>query len=181
MRNIIGNEAEFVAHFLVQERIRGFDMMLPEFLSQREKERFFHALNDEQKIDALNEIIEESKHIVFLGGAGVSTESGIPDFRSKDIPHCPKCGRMIRPDVTLYGEFLPQKAYEEAVALIRYADCLMIGGTSLEVGSAAQLAHMYHGKYLANINLLLNQHHGIKKMAYCFGINLDILEKKQFP
>ena len=55
-------------------------MMLPEFLSQREKEKFFRTLNDEQKIDALNEIIEESKHIVFLGGAGVSTESGIPDF-----------------------------------------------------------------------------------------------------
>ena len=28
----------------------------------------------------------------------------------------------------------------------------MIGGTSLEVGSAAQLAHMYHGKYLVIIN-----------------------------
>ena len=59
-------------------------MMLPEFSSQREKEKFFRTLNGEQKIDALNEIIEESKHIVFLGGAGVSTESGIPDFRSKD-------------------------------------------------------------------------------------------------
>ncbi len=59
---------------------------------------------------------------------------------------------MIRPDVTLYGEFLPQKTYEEAVALIRYADCLVISGTSLEVGSAAQLAHMYHGKYLVIIN-----------------------------
>ena len=29
-------------------------------------------------------LIEKSKHIVFFGGAGVSTESGIPDFRSKD-------------------------------------------------------------------------------------------------
>ena len=59
---------------------------------------------------------------------------------------------MVRPDVTLYGEFLPQKAYEEAISLIRYADCLIIGGTLLEVGSAAQLAHMYHGKYLVIIN-----------------------------
>lgn len=32
----------------------------------------------------LKEIIESSKRIVFFGGAGVSTESGIPDFRSKD-------------------------------------------------------------------------------------------------
>ncbi|MBD5444728.1 MAG: NAD-dependent protein deacylase [Lachnospiraceae bacterium] len=257
-------------------------MILPEFSSQREKARFFRALNGGQKIDALNEIIEESKHIVFLGGAGVSTESGIPDFRSKnglynkkggkfrnykpeyllsydcldkkpeiffayfrrnldcrnvqpndahkklaemelkgkldgiitqnidglhqkagskkvweihgsalrcycvschveygtefifensgDIPHCPKCGRMIRPDVTLYGEFLPQRAYEEAVALIRYADCLIIGGTSLEVGSAAQLAHMYHGKFLVIINKGKTKMEGKADLVFHDGI-----------
>ena len=237
---------------------------IPEFISQKDKERFFRNLSDEQKIEALNEMVRTSEHIVFLGGAGVSTESGIPDFRSKDglyhkkdkkfgsyrpeyllsydclnhkpkvffeyfrenldcrsvqpndahrkltemeqkgkldgvitqnidglhqkggsrkvweihgsalrsycvscrkeygqdfifenteeVPHCPNCGKMIRPDVTLYGELLPEPAYEEAVALIRYADMLIIGGTSLEVGSAAQLAHMYHGKYLVIIN-----------------------------
>ena len=38
----------------------------------------------EQEISALQEIIDESKNIVFFGGAGVSTESGIPDFRSED-------------------------------------------------------------------------------------------------
>ena len=32
----------------------------------------------------LQEIVDRSKHIVFFGGAGVSTESGIPDFRSED-------------------------------------------------------------------------------------------------
>lgn len=32
----------------------------------------------------LQNIIEQSKSIVFFGGAGVSTESGIPDFRSVD-------------------------------------------------------------------------------------------------
>ena len=33
---------------------------------------------------ALQEIVDTSDHIVFFGGAGVSTESGIPDFRSVD-------------------------------------------------------------------------------------------------
>ena len=32
----------------------------------------------------LQEIIDECESIVFFGGAGVSTESGIPDFRSVD-------------------------------------------------------------------------------------------------
>lgn len=36
------------------------------------------------KISELNNIIENSNFIVFFGGAGVSTESGIPDFRSQD-------------------------------------------------------------------------------------------------
>lgn len=35
-------------------------------------------------MEKLKEIINESKRVVFFGGAGVSTESGIPDFRSKD-------------------------------------------------------------------------------------------------
>lgn len=35
-------------------------------------------------IDRLKSMINESNNIVFFGGAGVSTESGIPDFRSKD-------------------------------------------------------------------------------------------------
>ena len=37
-----------------------------------------------QKLEILKQWIAESKRIVFFGGAGVSTESGIPDFRSVD-------------------------------------------------------------------------------------------------
>ena len=42
------------------------------------------AINGEDKIRELQEIIDTHKRIVFFGGAGVSTESGIPDFRSQD-------------------------------------------------------------------------------------------------
>ena len=38
----------------------------------------------EDKIQKFKQLLEESNNIVFFGGAGVSTESGIPDFRSKD-------------------------------------------------------------------------------------------------
>lgn len=38
----------------------------------------------DQKLERLQNWIDESKNIVFFGGAGVSTESGIPDFRSVD-------------------------------------------------------------------------------------------------
>lgn len=39
---------------------------------------------DNKKIAAFQRLIDQSKKIVFFGGAGVSTESGIKDFRSKD-------------------------------------------------------------------------------------------------
>lgn len=41
-------------------------------------------MTNEEKIQKLNEIVKGSDNIVFFGGAGVSTESGIPDFRSQD-------------------------------------------------------------------------------------------------
>lgn len=234
------------------------------FDSRREQHRYFSALTGEQKYAAFRDIIFDSEHVVFLGGAGVSTMSGIPDFRSKKglyhrrdghfrkhrpeyylsseclhrepeeffayyrknldtrnaepneahyklaemekagildgvitqnidglhqkagsrnvqeihgtiwrnhcvscgaeydenyifdsadkVPRCLNCGRMVRPDVVLYGEFLPEKAYANAADLVNRADCLIVGGTSLAVGSAAQLAHMYHGSYLVIIN-----------------------------
>ncbi|MCQ2495644.1 MAG: NAD-dependent deacylase [Lachnospiraceae bacterium] len=39
-------------------------------------------MDNNEKIQEFKRIIEESNNIVFFGGAGVSTESGIPDFRS---------------------------------------------------------------------------------------------------
>ena len=234
------------------------------FKNEHEKHKFFTRLTEDQKLDAFRKILSDSEHVVFLGGAGVSTESGIPDFRSKDglynkvgkkyrkyrpeyllsndclrrdtelffeyyrenldardvkpnaahyalarmeadgrlegvitqnidglhqkagslnvqeihgttlrnhcvfcrkeydadyvfdnpdpVPKCTECGEMVRPDVTLYGEMLPSPAYDNALDLVNRADCLIIGGTSLEVGSAAQLAHKFHGKYLVIIN-----------------------------
>lgn len=49
-----------------------------------------------EKIVKLSEMIGSSEKIVFFGGAGVSTESGIPDFRSKD-------GLYNRHDVNFEG------------------------------------------------------------------------------
>ncbi len=213
--------------------------------------------------EELNKVIRESKHIVFFGGAGVSTESGIPDFRSKDglynqhdvrfdaytpeyllshdclvrkpevffefyrqkldtrsvMPnaahrylaelekqgkllsvvtqnidglhqragsrrvweihgttqrnYCMKCGRaygpgaifesegpvprcscggIIRCDVTLYGESLPEEAVEGALNDIASADMLIIGGTSLTVYPAASFVRYFSGKHRVIIN-----------------------------
>ena len=41
-------------------------------------------MNREEKVEQFLKMVEKSDNIVFFGGAGVSTESGIPDFRSVD-------------------------------------------------------------------------------------------------
>lgn len=210
------------------------------------------------ELEQLQQMIDESRYIVFFGGAGVSTESGIPDFRSVDglyqqtfryppeqilshtfylrhtaefydfyrqkmlclnakpnaahkalakleaagkltaivtqnidglhqlagsqtvyelhgsvhrnyctkckaefdaafilhstgIPTCP-CGGTIKPDVVLYEEGLDEQTINGAVAAIRAADMLLIGGTSLAVYPAAGLIQYYTGNRLVVIN-----------------------------
>ena len=215
------------------------------------------------EIKRLAEYIDKSERVVFFGGAGVSTESGIPDFRSKDglynqhdiqfdkyqpeyllshtcltrqpevyfefhrqkmdtrkiepnnahkylakleeagkligvvtqnidglhqkagskkvyeihgsalrnycsrcgkkypedyifesteaIPHC-ECGGVIRPDITLYEEGLPDDQVAGAVKALASADMIIIGGTSLTVYPAASFINYFKGKYWVIIN-----------------------------
>lgn len=216
-----------------------------------------------ESISKLKEIIDGSDNIVFFGGAGVSTESGIPDFRSKDglynqhdvrfdryepeyllshsclvneskvyyefhrqkmdtraiepnnahkylaalekmgklkavvtqnidglhqkagssvvyeihgsalrnycmscgkefpedyifeseepIPRC-SCGGIVRPDITLYEESLPEDQVSGAIDAIARAEVLIIGGTSLTVYPAASFINYFRGKYMVVIN-----------------------------
>lgn len=217
-------------------------------------------MNDlKEKIAAFQQMLDESHYIVFFGGAGVSTESGIPDFRSVDglyhqqydyppetilshtfyrrnpeefyrfyknkmlfldakpnmahkklaqweaegklkavitqnidglhqaagsknvlelhgsvlrnycedcrafydvdyikkaegVPHCEKCGGMIKPDVVLYEEGLNEDTVQKAIRAISNADLLIIGGTSLVVYPAAGLINYFRGKHLVLVN-----------------------------
>ena len=214
-------------------------------------------------VDILQQLIDKSKNIVFFGGAGVSTESGIPDFRSTDglyfqkwdfppeeilsrdffykntaefykfyrekfilenikpnpahyklaeleqtgklkaivtqnidglhqaagskivyelhgttlnnycenchanydltfvkqsesapdkIPHCTKCGAIIKPGIVLYQENLDDAVIEASIDAIQNADTLIVGGTSLVVNPAAGLIRYFRGENLVLIN-----------------------------
>ncbi|MEB8170747.1 NAD-dependent protein deacylase [Macrococcus caseolyticus] len=214
------------------------------------------------KISMLEKAIKKSEKIVFFGGAGVSTESGIPDFRSADgifmqetsiehspeeiisidffnkypkqyfkfhfdklvyphakpniahrfitkleqqgkdvtvvtqnidglhqsagnskvlelhgnvqtnycthcekvyqledismdkdgIPRCLHDGRIIRPDIVMYGEALNSSVITEAITAIQNADMMIIAGTSLVVYPASTFVDFFNGETLAVIN-----------------------------
>jgi NAD-dependent deacetylase len=55
------------------------------------------------------------------------------------IPRCPQCGSVMKPDVILFGEQLPQKAWLEAQREARQCDLMLVAGSSLEVLPVAGL------------------------------------------
>ena len=55
------------------------------------------------------------------------------------IPQCPKCGQMLKPDVILFGEQLPQTAWFTAQKESRTCDLMLVAGSSLEVLPVAGL------------------------------------------
>lgn len=69
-----------------------------------------------------------------------------------NIPICPKCGGIIKPDVVLYEESLDEACLTGAVDAIERADTLIVGGTSLAVYPAAGLIRYFRGKNLVLIN-----------------------------
>ena len=67
------------------------------------------------KIKQLKEIVDISKRIVFFGGAGVSTESGIPDFRSASGIYNEKFNKRYTPEEIVSRSFFfahPKDFYE---------------------------------------------------------------------
>lgn len=71
-------------------------------------------------------------------------------FNSKGIPKC-DCGGVIKPDVVLYGDMLPE-AFSIAQDYISKADTLIVAGTSLTVEPASSLVRLFAGKNLVIIN-----------------------------
>ena len=67
------------------------------------------------------------------------------------VPKC-GCGGIIKPEVVLYGEGLDDETVSRAIARIRAAELLIVGGTSLSVYPAAGLLQYYRGNKLVLIN-----------------------------
>ena len=60
-------------------------------------------------------------------------------WKKGETPHCPACGAVLKPDVILFGEQLPQKAWFDAQRACRACDLMMVAGSSLEVLPVAGL------------------------------------------
>lgn len=63
----------------------------------------------------------------------------IEDVGAFVLPACTVCEGMLKPDVVFFGEFIPKDRFDEASAVMRRADALLIAGSSLVVNSGIRL------------------------------------------
>lgn len=92
--------------------------------------------NLKEKTEKLNEILKSSKSTVFFGGAGVSTESGIPDFRSVDGLYNQKYD--YPPETILSGDFF----YSQTEEFYRFYRDKMLCLTAMPNAAHLKLAEM---------------------------------------
>lgn len=70
----------------------------------------------------------------------VQAKTYIADFvEHGTLPRCPKCNQLLKPDVILFGEQLPQAAWFSAQREARKCDLMIVAGSSLEVLPVAGL------------------------------------------
>ena len=113
-----------------------------------------------QNIDSLHEMAGSQKVLKLHGSAdrnyclACHRFYDLPAFLALkgSVPHCLDCGKVVKPDVTLYEESLDMAVFSQAIQAIQQADLLIIGGTSLVVYPAASLINYFSGSNLVVIN-----------------------------
>jgi len=70
------------------------------------------------------------------------------------LPPTCACGRLLRPDIVLFGEALPERELDEAFGLAETCDAMLVVGTSVNVQPAASLPFVAHehGALVVEIN-----------------------------
>jgi NAD-dependent deacetylase len=99
-----------------------------------------------QNIDGLHQKAG-SKNVIELHGTYATstcltcgTQYDTDEFMPlSGMPRCPHCSGIVKPDVIMFGESLPQKAFSKAVSLSQKADVMVVIGSSLQVTPASRL------------------------------------------
>ena len=118
-------------------------------LGELEKRGYLKALIT-QNIDLLHQkggsknVIEihgspRTHYCLRCAGVRVSFEEVAAVVREGKMPECPKCGRVLKPAITFFGESLPADALRDAVNESQQADLMLVLGTSLTVHPAASM------------------------------------------
>jgi NAD-dependent deacetylase len=102
-----------------------------------------------QNIDRLHELAGSRQLVEVHGsvrtsscpscGERVPLEEVVRLLESAPAPPCPRCSTILKPDVVMFGEAMPEAETERAFQLAREAALLLVVGSSLEVYPVAAL------------------------------------------
>lgn len=84
----------------------------------------------------LNPNVDRAADFEFTPDGDAEVEAAA-DFQ---IPACPSCGGVLKPDVVFFGESVPTETVELAMKRLDEADALLVAGTSLSVNSGLRFA-----------------------------------------
>ncbi len=82
-------------------------------------------------------------------------DSMIPDFvETGEIPRCPSCRGILKPNVILFGEQLPVNVLQASQRIVKQSDVMIVVGSSLSVAPASDLPMLAlsHGAKLIVVN-----------------------------
>ncbi len=110
-----------------------------------------------QNIDGLHQKAG-SKRVLEIHGSTASYSCcncgkhySLDQIRHYGVPKCP-CGGILKPDVVLYEEPLPGDVFLSAINAMKFANVLIVAGTSLRVQPAAMLPDYFSGGKSVLIN-----------------------------
>jgi NAD-dependent deacetylase len=72
-------------------------------------------------------------------GAAYGLDQLLALVEGVDAPACPRCGEIVKPDVVMFGELLPEAAIDRAYELARATRLLLVVGSTLEVWPVSML------------------------------------------
>ncbi len=146
----------------------------------------------DEKITQLKQLVKDSKRIVFFGGAGVSTESGIPDFRSKDGLYNQKYDyppeeilsrtfflKKTEEFYKFYRDKLDSRRYEPNVTHYKLAELEKAGKLSavvtqnidgLHQRAGSKRVYELHGSVLRNFCMKCGKSHSAEEVFSCEGV-----------
>ena len=127
------------------------------YLAKLEKRKNLTIIT--QNIDGLHQMAG-SKNVIELHGSihrnyctNCMRNYNLDEFLSLgDVPLCPHCKKIVKPDVVLYEEPLEESTTTKAIIKLSEADLLIVAGTSLSVYPAASFLSYFFGDNIVLIN-----------------------------
>lgn len=105
------------------------------------------------------------------------------DFAAFDVPDCPQCGGLLKPDVVFFGESVPRERVAAVRAALAQADAVLVAGSSLMVYSGYRFVEeaVATGRPVAAVNRGRTRADPILtlKIEYEVGKSLDLLARDE--